>query len=108
MLMMEPLTIAGALIGTFVNVLCPPWLITVMLVVLLVATAHRTLGKGIKKFKQETVLLAQQEEKEAIKLDKRGNQYNSLPGQENDNQTQKNGQRTECGWYYISLDYRGS
>merc|ERR1719361_933922 len=30
MLMMEPLTIVGALLGTFINVLLPPWVITVM------------------------------------------------------------------------------
>jgi len=57
MLMMEPLTIAGALVGTFINVISPPWLVTLMLVILLVSAAHRTLGKGIKKFKKETIAL---------------------------------------------------
>jgi uncharacterized membrane protein YfcA len=56
-LMMEPLTIAGALVGTFINVLLPPWVITVMLVILLVLTARKTLNKGIKKYKQESAVL---------------------------------------------------
>jgi len=56
-LMMEPLTIAGALVGTFINVLLPPWVITVMLVILLVLTARKTLNKGIKKYKAESAVL---------------------------------------------------
>merc|ERR1719229_2239690 len=55
MLMMEPLTVAGALVGTFINVILPPWLITIMLVILLTATAIRTMKKGIKKYRAETV-----------------------------------------------------
>lgn len=57
MLMMEPLTVAGALIGTFINVVSPPWLITIMLVILLVSAAYRTLGKGIQKFKAESLAM---------------------------------------------------
>jgi len=66
MLMMEPLTVAGALVGTFVNVISPPWLITIMLVLLLTATAIKTLKKGIKKYDQET---AKFERQASIKLE---------------------------------------
>lgn len=54
MLVMEPVTIAGALIGSFVNVLSPPWLICIMLVILLVSTAVKSYTKGMKMYKKET------------------------------------------------------
>jgi len=64
-LMMEPLTIIGAIIGTFINILSPPWLISIMLVILLGGTAIRTFRKGIKKYKQESAERA--EEKASLK-----------------------------------------
>ena len=45
--MMEPTTIAGALVGCVLNKIFPGWLITIMLVVLLGLTARRTLLKGV-------------------------------------------------------------
>ena len=46
-LMMEPMTIAGALVGCVLNKIFPGWLITILLVLLLGLTARRTLLKGI-------------------------------------------------------------
>jgi uncharacterized membrane protein YfcA len=69
MLMMEPLTVAGALVGTFVNVISPPWLITIMLVLLLTATAIKTLKKGVKKYKQESEKFARQATLASMKMD---------------------------------------
>merc|ERR1719208_155153 len=69
MLMMEPLTVAGALVGTFVNVISPPWLITIMLVILLTATAIKTLKKGVKKYHQETAKFERQASLASIKMD---------------------------------------
>jgi len=57
MLVMEPVTIAGALIGSFINVLSPPWLICIMLVLLLTATAIKSYKKGIKMYNKETKAL---------------------------------------------------
>jgi len=54
MLVMEPVTIAGALVGSFINVLSPPWLICIMLVVLLTATAVKSYKKGFKMYNKET------------------------------------------------------
>jgi len=54
MLVMEPLTIAGTVLGSFINVLCPPWLLCIMLVVLLTLTTIKTLKKGIKMYRHET------------------------------------------------------
>lgn len=76
--MMEPLTVAGALVGTFINVVSPPWLITIMLVILLVSAAYRTLGKGIKKFKAETLAM----EQAAIAMDSNPSQPKQKDGYE--------------------------
>jgi len=77
MLMMEPLTIAGALLGTFINVISPPWLITIFLVILLTATAVKTLKKGFKQYAAETAALKEKENQESIDLDKMEQKPNS-------------------------------
>eukprot|EP00493_Phyllostaurus_siculus_P025158 UN25502 len=79
MLMMEPLTVAGALVGTFVNVLLPPWVISCMLMLLLVATAIKTMKKGIKKYNQETVAFERQASLASIKMEPTQNGYATLP-----------------------------
>jgi uncharacterized membrane protein YfcA len=53
-LVMEPLTIAGALIGAFLNKVLPELLLTVLLVLLLSFTAYTTLNKAAKMYKAET------------------------------------------------------
>mmetsp|Transcript_3212 Transcript_3212/g.4700 ORF Transcript_3212/g.4700 Transcript_3212/m.4700 type:complete len:425 (+) Transcript_3212:1007-2281(+) len=60
-LVMEPLTIAGALVGAFLNKLLPEQLLAIMLVILLSFTAYNTLKKAIKMYKIETKLLQQQQ-----------------------------------------------
>lgn len=79
MLMMEPLTVAGALVGTFVNVLLPPWVISCMLMLLLVATAIKTMKKGIKKYNQETASFERQASLASIKMEPTSNGYATLP-----------------------------
>lgn len=54
MLVMEPLTIAGALMGAFLNKLLPETLLMVLLVILLSFTAYKTLTKAVKMYKKET------------------------------------------------------
>jgi len=65
MLMMEPLTIAGALVGTYIHHVSPPWLISILLDILLTLTAIRTLKKGVKKYRQESAEFAAEAEEEA-------------------------------------------
>lgn len=72
MLVMEPLTIAGAVMGSVLNILCPPWLLCVMLVLLLGATTIKTGLKGVKLYKKETLELEQSAH------------YTKLPGTEQD------------------------
>ena len=57
LILMEPLTLAGALVGGFVNKLAPEIVITVLLVVLLYATSERTLKKGMKLYDKETAAM---------------------------------------------------
>lgn len=53
MLMMEPMTLAGTIIGVNLNAVFPEWLITVCIVWLLTKTALRTYAKGITMWKEE-------------------------------------------------------
>jgi hypothetical protein len=57
---MEPLTIAGALIGAFLNKVLPETFLVTMLVVLLSFTAYNTLKKAIKMYKLETIRMREQ------------------------------------------------
>lgn len=53
-LIMEPLTIAGALMGAFLNKLLPDEVLVILLVLLLSFTAYNTLKKAMKMYKIET------------------------------------------------------
>lgn len=59
-LVMEPLTIAGALLGAFLNKILPELFLTIMLVLLLSFTAYTTLKQAVKMFKAETRKLREQ------------------------------------------------
>jgi uncharacterized membrane protein YfcA len=59
-LVMEPLTIAGALLGAFLNKLLPELLLTILLVLLLSSTAYDTLTRAIKMYRKETIALRKQ------------------------------------------------
>lgn len=62
-LMMEPMAIAGAIIGAFLNKLLPQTVIIVLLVLLLGYTSKNMFKKGVKMYKKETedLLKANQE-----------------------------------------------
>ncbi|CAM9577491.1 unnamed protein product [Scytosiphon promiscuus] len=53
-LVMEPLTIGGALVGSFIQKVLPEIVLTLSMILLLIATADRTLRKGIKAFSKES------------------------------------------------------
>lgn len=59
-LVMEPLTIAGALIGAFLNKVLPELLLLVLLVILLSFTAYQSLEKGFQMYRKENKLLREQ------------------------------------------------
>lgn len=56
-LIMEPLTIAGALMGAFINKVLPEELLVVLLVALLSFTAYNTLKKAMKMYRIESIAL---------------------------------------------------
>ena len=68
---MEPLTMAGALIGAFINKVLSEGVIAVMLVVLLLATARSTIAKANKIYQRETAELKRGPESEMIRMAER-------------------------------------
>lgn len=52
-MVMEPLTIAGAVVGAVINKLAPEWLITFCLVVTLAYTSRTTWLKGFKQYAKD-------------------------------------------------------
>lgn len=58
--MMEPSTIAGAVIGSFMSKCLPDFVLTVALSLVLMALAYRTLGKGVSMFRKESAAEAAQ------------------------------------------------
>lgn len=75
MMIMEPLTVGGAIFGAYLSKLLPEWLLTISLVLLLGVTAHRTLVKGMQQYKKES--LAYEESKRSaltLAADKRDNE----------------------------------
>eukprot|EP00471_Norrisiella_sphaerica_P005157 CAMPEP_0184489194 /NCGR_PEP_ID=MMETSP0113_2-20130426/14740_1 /TAXON_ID=91329 /ORGANISM="Norrisiella sphaerica, Strain BC52" /LENGTH=534 /DNA_ID=CAMNT_0026872471 /DNA_START=171 /DNA_END=1775 /DNA_ORIENTATION=- len=60
-LVMEPVTILGALAGSFINKLLPGWITSIFLVLVLSATTYRLMRKATKLFRQES-----EEAREAI------------------------------------------
>uniref|UniRef100_A0A6V2JJ00 Uncharacterized protein n=1 Tax=Ditylum brightwellii TaxID=49249 RepID=A0A6V2JJ00_9STRA len=67
-LVMEPLTIAGALVGAFLNKILPDILLVVMLVALLSYTANNTLKKAIKMYRIESRHMREQAESELVRI----------------------------------------
>ncbi|KAL9186729.1 hypothetical protein ACHAXT_005967 [Thalassiosira profunda] len=68
-LVMEPLTIAGALIGAFLNKLLPEAILVISLVALLTFTAYKTLKKAIRMYKAETKALLAERGRARIRED---------------------------------------
>ena len=64
---MEPLTIAGALIGAFLNKVLNETLFVIMLVLLLSFTAYKSLSKATKMYKMETRQLKLQQQPDGTK-----------------------------------------
>ena len=59
-LVMEPLTIAGALMGAFLNKLLPEAVLVVSLVALLSFTAYKTLTKAVRMYRAESRAMAEE------------------------------------------------
>jgi hypothetical protein len=53
-MMMEPLTILGALLGSFLNRIVPEFVLILLLAIVLAATASRTVNKGLNLWAKES------------------------------------------------------
>jgi len=61
-LQLEPMTMAGALVGADLNDLLPELVLVVLLLLLLSATAYKTLQKAHKLHEQESLVLLKEQE----------------------------------------------
>jgi uncharacterized membrane protein YfcA len=61
-LLMEPLTIAGALVGALLNKLLPEDKVVILLVLLLCATAYTTFRKAFQMYHKESLRIKRQEQ----------------------------------------------
>lgn len=59
-LVIEPMIVAGSVLGVLANISMPNWLITLFLVLLLVYTTFKTIHKGISTWKEETRQIQEQ------------------------------------------------
>jgi hypothetical protein len=50
---MEPMTIAGAVLGSLINKVLPGWVLTILLMIVLGLITHNCYGKGVKRWKKE-------------------------------------------------------
>ncbi|GMH92529.1 hypothetical protein TrST_g7246 [Triparma strigata] len=69
-LVMEPVTILGALIGAIVNKLLNDVVLAILLVVLLTLTANNSLKKAVKMYKKETKEIEKRKKQRDIELAK--------------------------------------
>lgn len=60
-LVMEPLTMVGAIVGAFLAKTLPDWFLSISLVVLLCFTTKKTLDKGINQWNSESKKFAEEE-----------------------------------------------
>ena len=62
---MEPMTIAGAVLGSLINKLLPGWLLTILLMLILFALTVRTARSGLSKWASESKKLAEADEEQS-------------------------------------------
>lgn len=89
-LLVQPMLVLGISIGVAFNVIFADWMITVLLIILFIATSTKAFLKGVETWKKETIL----KKEAARRLETNGNgseevEYRALPGEPN------NGNATE-------------
>lgn len=66
-LIMEPLTMAGAIVGALVGKVLPDWILVILLVLLLAQTTYETLKKAISQYQKESIEISKQNKSELSK-----------------------------------------
>lgn len=80
-MIMEPLTMGGAVVGAILSKILPDWILTISLVILLAYTTKTTLDKGISQFNKETQSFEQDKKSVLIKvIQEEDNEKNSASG----------------------------
>jgi uncharacterized membrane protein YfcA len=54
-MMIQPMTLAGTIIGVLLNRILPPWLTTVLLIIVLTAASTRMIQKGREIWARESI-----------------------------------------------------
>eukprot|EP01035_Chromulina_nebulosa_P017923 gene17923-23544_t len=67
-LVMEPLTMGGAVVGAYLSKILPDWILVISLVILLAYTTKTTLDKGIQQFQKETKQQKLEKQSELVKV----------------------------------------
>lgn len=66
-LLFQPMLMLGITLGVALSVVFPYWLITVLIIVLFLATSSRSFFKGIQMWKQESLIKMEIEKQEGLK-----------------------------------------
>jgi uncharacterized membrane protein YfcA len=100
MLVMEPLTIAGAVVGAIINKLAPEWLVTFCLVGTLAFTSKRTWDKGFSTYEKEAA-------KSQVKLPyKKGDKPQVVPANEEEDEAEDDEETGESSKLLTDGDHK--
>eukprot|EP01080_Neovahlkampfia_damariscottae_P000215 gene215-4461_t len=77
-MLIEPIVLAGTIIGVFLNIMFPYWLVVILLLLLLGITTYRTLRKGLTQYKNETKQKEKIEEEEKKELEEEIDEYATI------------------------------
>eukprot|EP01147_Barroeca_monosierra_P006869 gene6869-9523_t len=101
-LMLEPMTLLGAIAGVLLNVLLPNWLVLIPLCILLSIISYRTIKKGIRLHKQEHAAANKNTSNRALISQEQDDLPNSA------SQEQQYEDRNGCNHSSRSIDQQGN
>lgn len=91
--LIQPMLMLGISIGVTFNVLFADWMVTVLLIILFVATSTKAFLRGVETWKKETIL--KKETEAAKKSGANDTEYKLLPGDPNNDAEKKNPESSE-------------
>eukprot|EP01018_Ginkgo_biloba_P030269 Gb_05099 [translate_table: standard] len=81
-LLFQPMIMMGISMGVALNVIFANWMVTLLLIILFIATSIRSFLKGIQAWNQETILKAEKQRRRLLSTEGEANRagdYSSLP-----------------------------
>lgn len=91
--LIQPMLMLGISIGVTFNVLFADWMVTVLLIILFVATSTKAFLRGVETWKKETIL--KKETEAAKKSGANDTEYKLLPGDPNNDAEKKKPESSE-------------